>query len=207
MSFDLKADIKDLLRLNAALKYVPQGLETAVARALNKTILGARTDAKALIRRDYNIKAGTIAGQLKIRRANNKQLSASLYGSASYGIPMLEMSVLPRRVPSTVRNQGRFTPAVGISAIVKKGKRTTFPGAFVARMQNGHVGVFRRDPSGKQMRGKNEPAIKGVFAPTPIKLLAGERYDQEMEEKMETRWDKNIQHEAEHVMRQFGLIK
>lgn len=207
MSFDLRADIEDLKRLHPLLQAVPKGLDTAVARALNKTMTGARTDAVAMIRRDYNLKAGLIRADLRIIRANANNLRAVLRGEASPGIPMIDSGVLPKRVPSTVRSKGRYTPAVGISAMIKKGKRTTFPGAFVARMSSGHVGVFHRREDGRKMKAKNRPAIRQMFGPSAIKLLAGDRYDIELEEKIEARWDKDLQHEARNVLRKAGLLK
>lgn len=207
MSFDIRANIEDLKRLLPAIQAVPKGLDTAVARALNKTITGARTDAVAMIRRDYNLKAGLIRADLRIIRASASKLQAVLRGEGSPGIVMIDSGVLPRRVPSTVRTKGRYTPAVGISAMIKKGKRTTFPGAFVARMPSGHVGVFLRREDGSRMRSKNRVAIRQMYGPSAIKLLAGDRYDEELENKIEERWEKDLQHEARNVLRKAGLLK
>jgi hypothetical protein len=120
-------------------------LKKASASAVNKTAVSTRAEAIRLLRRDYNMKAGSIRDALSIRKATMNSQEARIFGSGSPGIPLSEFSVLPSRVPSTKKLKGgKWSPEKGISVIVAKGERKTITGAFSAGMSSGHIGVFQR---------------------------------------------------------------
>jgi hypothetical protein len=60
----------------------------------------------------------------------------------------------------------KHPPAIGASwQVLKTGKRAIGVKYFVAKMRNGHIGVFMRD-QGKKMKDKNKQAIKEKFGPS-----------------------------------------
>ncbi len=215
MSFEIQGPIADLNKFSNGLQFVKKGMETAVMRSLNKTVAGARTDAVKLLRADYNMKAGSIRDALLIQKASVSRSEAKLYGAGSPGILLVEFRRGSRQVPSTRRLRGGgYSPKVGISVLVsKRGGKKQVKGAFVARMSSGHVGVFRRTgisgptfgrSSGRSKLPSNRQ-IEELYGPSPIKIMASDRYDEEMENKLQVRWDKNIEHEADYVLKKAGL--
>jgi hypothetical protein len=206
----------ELREFAADLALVPNGLETAVARAINKTLQGARTDAVNMIRRDFRMKASDIRKLIKIERAYptrsafwGDNLWGRLYGSGPPGLPLIRFRIGSTRVPSTRRlKSGAYRPVGGISVRVRKDRgRQVVKGAFAAIMPSGHVGVFRRVPGSQMYKsgaGTGEQ-IEELFGPSPVKLLTEDRYDDEIGDRIDERMEKNLKHEAENVLRQAGV--
>lgn len=104
-------------------------IATAAARALNRAAVSTRAQAVREIRERYNIKAGAARAQMRIERASRSRLTAAVVVSGR-PIPLIEFAA--RRV------------AAGVSVEVRRGRRLTLRGRFIATMKSGHVGVFER---------------------------------------------------------------
>ncbi|WP_233863498.1 phage tail protein [Paraburkholderia adhaesiva] len=127
----------------------------AMARAVNKTALQARTAAVREVRAvGYNLKASTIRKALALRRANPKQPVATLKATGR-PIPLAEYSAKQTRAGASVR--------------VKNGRKT-IKHAFVATMESGHTGVFMRVGKAHKRVTKNG---KTYWSGLPIRELFG----------------------------------
>lgn len=190
-----KSDIADLLRI---LKVLPKGLEKAASRAINKTLTSTRAYMVKVVRADYAVKARDVRSELDIQKATWSHLTGRVHGSGSPGIPLLQFARM-KRVPSTRRlKSGGYTPKVGVPVLIRKDRgKMAARGVFLARMKSGHVGAFKRTGEGRK--------IKEAYGPSPIKILASERYDAQIDDFAGETFEKNLQHEADFVLRKMGL--
>lgn len=208
---DIRVNQQQLGNLLDLLKVVPKGLATATSRAGNKTMASTRAEMVRLIRAKYAIKAGDVRRELVIRRMNPNNLVGSIYGESSPGVPLIRFYRL-RRTPSTIRTKaGGYSPKVGVPVLVRKDKgKRTVRGAFTARMQSGHEGMFIRGSKWKAGKKGNRSGlgnreITELYGPTPVKLLGGAETLAQVETFAQTAMDKNLAHEAEYYLQQQGL--
>lgn len=209
---EIKINQQQLGSLLTRLGQVPSGLAKATASAGNKTLTSTRAHMVTLIRAKYAIKAGDVRKELEIRRMTVAKLEGMIRGESSPGVPLFKF-VRFRRVPSTMRTKaGGYTPKIGIPVVVRKdrGKRVV-RGAFVAKMQSGHIGAFVRGSRYKAGRKTSKSnlgsrEITELFGPTPVKLLGAEVNLAAIEQQAQVTMDKNLQHEAEFYLRRAGLV-
>lgn len=195
-----KSDLESLLK---ALKVLPKGLEKATSRAINKTLTATRAYMVKAVREDYAVKAKDVRSELVIRRATWGNLEGSIKGSGSPGVPLIRFARM-RRVPSTKRlKSGGYAPKVGVPVLVRKDRgKGPAKGVFLARMKSGHVGAFKRTGGLSKSGGA---AIREAYGPSPIKILASERYDERIDDFADETMQKSLQHEADFVLKQMGL--
>lgn len=126
-------DTKDLERVRKMLAGVPHGSEKAVANAINKSARTAVTGVIKGLRKNYTVNSKHIRKNgFNIKRANAGNLAAVItIRGRVLGLNNFFM---------TPKEPAREIPF----ARVKKGGGGSFPGAFVARMKSGHVGIFQR---------------------------------------------------------------
>lgn len=159
---ELDADTGDLGDLLDLLEVIPKGLEKATARAVNKTLVTTRAHMVKMVRRDYNVKAGSVRNALEIRKARWNSLYGKIRGAGAPGVPLMEFVRGSKNAPSTKRlKSGAYRPKVGIPVLIRKvrGKKQA-KGVFLARMPSGHVGAFKRGGE----------SIREVYGPSPIKI-------------------------------------
>jgi Prophage minor tail protein Z (GPZ) len=145
-------------------------MRTAVMRSLNRTADGVKTDASREIRKSYNVTNKALSPAFSIWRATTVDLVAKVSAS---GRPLQLIGFAARQVKA------------GVSVSVKRGSRKVVKSAFIARMQSGHLGVFRR--AGRKRLPIDElytVSVPGMFGAhvvqDALKKLAGERFDKAM---------------------------
>ena len=94
-----------------------------------------------------------------------------------------------------VAPKGEMPPAKGPVVVqVKKGNKTTFRQAFIAKMKSGHVGVYER-------KDETRLPIEQHFGPsTPGMFKANEDVNKAVMEKAGETFDKRVQHELERLL-------
>ena len=121
-----------LARLTKAIGHIKDGVPKAVRPAVWRALELGRTEIKREVRKAYVVKAGLINVRLQMEGMN---------GTASVEHPgmlkLYDMKLNPKGVQTRKQKKPVF-------AQVKVGGGGTMPGAFVAQMQSGHVGVFIR---------------------------------------------------------------
>lgn len=202
---ELDYDTRDIKALLNDLSTFPQGLEKATARAINKTLVSTRAYMIKIMRNDYAVPAKKIRDELHIKRATWSTQNGTITGQQSPGIPLLQFVRGSKKAPSTRRlKSGAYRPLAGIPVIVRKSRgKIPAHGVFLAKMSSGHIGAFKRIAGRKTSAGR--PAISEKFGPSPIKLLAADRYDEQIEDFADKTMMKNLNHEAENVLRQMGV--
>lgn len=120
-------------------------IERAIARALSKAggdaIRFLRTGSSRLIRRRKKVKAARVRKGLPLVFPKNKQEISSLVWRMDVSGEPIPLAEFPHRV--VARQEGRRHGG-GVRVQVNVGKWTMVKGVFVARMQSGHEGIFRR---------------------------------------------------------------
>lgn len=126
----------------------------AQARALNRAIASAKTAMVRVIGQDLGVKASDLRDKIGVEEARPDRLRARL--SASYKrIPVIDFGA---KGPEPSLGKGRgVTAKLGPS-------RTRYTNAFIATMQSGHRGVFRRTAKGRlPIRELFGPSVAHVF--------------------------------------------
>jgi hypothetical protein len=141
----------------AALETGP--LKGALRRALRKAgataLRDMRSEASKRIRARKRIKSRYITRALTLRRARGGDIAGMEWA--------LDVSGAPVPLVAYPHRQTRK----GVSVEVNRGKRTLLKGSFVATMQSGHVGVFRR-------KGKTRLPIEELRGSRPVDALLHE---------------------------------
>lgn len=192
---DLTIKSDELDKLFSFIEGIPSGAKKAGSRAINRSLPTVRKGMIDAVREDYNIKVKDARSELTYKKANYSNLTGSVVGRGAAGIPLIKF-VTSKRVPFTRRlKSGKYTPAKGVPVLIRKDKgKIPAKGVFVQVMASGHIGAFRRS-------GKSTLPIEERFGPSPISILSGSRYDQEIDELAATTLKKNLLHEAEFLLR------
>jgi len=167
----------------------------AVVRALNKTAAQARTEGSRAVRNaGYNIKSSAIKKSFSIKRATPSNLEVRLVATGR-PIPLINYGARPTKR--------------GVMVTVKGG-RTLFRHAFIAKMKNGHKGVFervgaaltkqKRDVGGR-LRRINTP-IQELYGPSIPNSLANGAVTAALMRKIEQKFPEILAHELDWLERQ-----
>ncbi len=193
---DISINMSGLDNLLTAIEGIPGGVGKAGSRAINRSLTTVRAAMVKSVVKDYEMTAKDVRKTLKFKKANYKNLFGQVIGSGSPGVPLKNFVTIDTTKPSTVRlESGKFIPPVGIPVKIKKsGGKKVVKGLFIAVMPSGHKGAFRRV-------GKKRLKIEEMYGPSPIAILSGTRYDNEIDEIATESLKKNLLHEAEFMLR------
>ena len=190
MSFDLSITgannlpvQDDLAKAQSDLQSLASEMPAVAVRALNKAMVGTKTDMKAVVRADYNYKAATLEKRISISRANRASLQGHIQSKGG-------------RVHLTDITGTRQTKA-GVSVDVRKSTgRQVIPRAFInLGRHSGKKIVFRRAVVGGQMVGRYPTEVRDTAHPeviynaphnwAKIQSKAAERLDTNIEREID----------------------
>lgn len=146
MRFDVKIDQRVLQVALERLGHMPIALVKAAAEAGNAAVTHAAKEMRMAITARYNIKSGDVRAQFKTSKASVRH-GKHVAGLAATGrrVPLIQFMGGSKQPFSEMKNK----PRVGArKKVLRSGALKTIPGAFVARMKSGHVGIYRRAASG-----------------------------------------------------------
>lgn len=148
-SVTLQLNIKETER---ALRRLRERAHPAIARALNRANLAARTRMTQLIAGDTRMKSADIKEALLMRDATPVSLKTELVATRK----RIRLINLDARGPEPSRGRGR-----GVTARTRTGR---YPNAFIATMPSGHRGVFTRTGRGRlPIAELHGPSLGHVF--------------------------------------------
>ncbi|WP_156816860.1 phage tail protein [Desulfovibrio oxyclinae] len=195
----------ELLR---AVQGFEHGGPQVAARALNKTARGAGAHTRKLLRQLLKLPDKEISGKITIWKANPKSLYAAVIAREKRGVPLIKYPVRPR-TPNPKR-----PPSRGVSVQVKRfGGQKTIPGAFVARMKSGHVGVFKRTGQWSEKQkgyyvGEYREDIRQLYGPSFVQYLNRGRLRRKLDKYIQRRLETTLRHEINwQIQKQFNQIK
>jgi len=185
----IQIDPKQIERAEILLKDIPNGASKAIVNALNRSVEGARTDAVKKVRERYIIKAKDVRDTIQIKKATYDDLTAIVKASGS-PVALSKFKITPSSPPKTRRKKP-------IIARVTRGGGGPIPGAFVAKMESGHVGVFERV-------GKARLPIKQLYGPSVPQMLGHESVTEYVEEQAREKVEKRLEHEINRLLKGVG---
>lgn len=169
-----------------SLRFVQKNVPKAFSAALNRVSTGIRTEAVRKVRETYIIKAGDVRKTIKITKANPARLEI-LMVSRGGNIPLINFRTTPSK-PNTTRR-----PKVLKAQVKKQGSKKPIPGAFVAQMRSGHIGVFERS-------GKRRLPIRELYGPAVPSMLDNPEVQEHLQKEAQRRMAERLDHEVNRVL-------
>lgn len=183
---NINIEAKELKRIEDMLITIPNGMERAMSSAINRTLTSTRASAVRRVRSQYDVRAGDIRGSMHISRSNIKNISGSIISKGGT-LPLIDFKVNPKK-PNPRRRKPVF-------ASVKK-SGGAIEGAFVAKMPNGHIGVYER-------AGISRYPIKQLYGPSAPQMLGNKNILDGLSEEAEETMLQRLSHETVRLLRRY----
>ncbi len=180
------------------LQGVPNGAPVALSRAINRATEGMRTDITKTVTEQYAVRAGDVRATMKLVRANPSRLEASVHIEGPR-IPLIRFKTSPTKPPKTKIPTTRVMTS-------RAGGFQGYKGAFVQRMDSGHVGVFHRRGEKRIMKsgsaaGKERQPIAEWYGPSIAEMSGAPSITQVIEQGAYSRMEKTLDHEIGRMLR------
>ena len=175
-------------RVETLLAGVPKGAERAFSNAINRGLSHTKTQAFKQVKQVYAVKQGDLDAATKTRV--EKVSTGNLAGYISFSgvkIPLYKFNVSPKE-PGTGRK---------VRAGVMQGGGAVFDDAFIARMSNGHTGIFERVTS------KRFP-IEEKMGLSAAQMVARENIIDKLTEEAQEKVDERLKHEIDRILNGYG---
>lgn len=200
LGIDTSGALKELEKVKNVLQLVPEGMEKATLRAMQKTARGIRTDAAKLIRDDYAVRAADVREKFSIDKEYHRstgEFGIAVTAKGPRSEPLMNFN--PRESDAgqahvKVAKSWKTVQLKKVSVKVKKaGGRVPVKKGFVSTMVSGHKGIFAR-------QGEDRLPIKELYTTSPLRALTKPENTGEIEERAQDRLERNLEHEATYVL-------
>lgn len=195
----IEVDDKSLVK---ALGTLNQKADIVIARAANRTIVTANKAMSKGVRKQYpKVRDGDVKKALFKRKATSADPTAALTYKSQHENLYKHGYVSPKRIvnnhdPSYYRaHVMKGTPMVSLLGR---------PRPFVQKMQNGHVGLFKRMTAEemKNYHGTHKRnAITAVYAPAISQMMKNDEVLQDAEKAAGDMFLKRLEHEIDRELR------
>ncbi len=219
MRVNVDKTIRDLQKEFAHLS--KEQMNKAAARAINRTLLKGRTEARKAVKVEYNIPQKNLNG-IKNKNAFPSFLEGYITASAK-PIPMDAFS--PRFETSTgsisISRKGvqktkdykraKKNPGKGVSVEVKKGQREVVPYAFMIKgpkprvfargkykMGGGSFGFIQRNK--RENKSGNDTPIKPLISVTVHGAVINDNVRQRIRNIIDENFEKDMRHEIRYLI-------
>lgn len=146
-------EIEGIEEAQKLLENIPNGIERATTRAINRSLTTLKKNLKKEVTKNYGIKSTDVEKSLSTQKAtftamkgiiNSRSPVTSMYkfakGNSKKGVTVL-----------IKRSEGRKRV---------KGKSDLNGLPFIARMSNGHYGIFQRNKKKRRVQTGNKSSVK-----------------------------------------------
>jgi len=186
-------------RIGALLHNVKNGPERVLKDALNRGLSSVRTHSVRQISKTYNITQKDLKAEstIYLRKVTGNDLAGEIAFSGMR-IPLYKFNVTPK-VPEGNRPVS--------ASVLKSNAPTPFSDAFVARMSNGHIGVFER--TGMQGiasrlvdngESKHTESIRELFGPATAQMASNTVVTSKAEQMAMQVIDRRIEHTIDRIL-------
>jgi hypothetical protein len=190
ISLDVSLDEKQIQFVRDALGRFPGKVKKATARAINRAVEGARTDAVKKVCEEYVIKPTDVRKTIHIVRAKPDKLTAQVI-SEGRPIPLIKFNVKPKKPPAKgTRVVDRKTVIAG----VKFGSAKEMPHSFIVQMKSGHIGVFSRVSNAPRL------PIEQKHSLSVPQMLGSRNVIDFIEKRAHERLDKELRHQITYLL-------
>jgi hypothetical protein len=175
-------------RVETLLAGVPKGAERAFSNAINRGLSHTKTQAFKQVKKVYAVKqeALTAATKTQIRKASTGNL-AGYVSFSGVKIPLYKFSVSPKEPGKKQK----------VRAGVMKGGGAVFEDAFIARMSNGHTGIFER------LTSKRFP-IEEKMGLSAAQMVGNEANIELLTQEAQEKVDERLKHEIDRILNGYG---
>lgn len=219
MRINVDKTIRDLQKEFAHLS--KEQMSKAAARAINRTLLKGRTEARKVVKMEYNIPQKNLS-DIERKNAFPSFLEGYITASAK-PIPMDAFSprfetssgsiTISRKGVQKTRDYKRSkkNPGKGVSVEVKKGQRQVVPYAFMIRgakprvfargkykMGGGSFGFIQRNK--RENRGGNDTPIKPLISVTVHGAVINDNVRQRIRKIVDDNFEKDMRHEIRYLI-------
>lgn len=182
--FNVEIDQAQLSRATLLLSSIGRGAATVLARAINRTLDGVKTDASTMIRAVITAKKKDVDATFDISKASAARPVGS-FRSTGRPLPLISFSARQTKK--------------GVSIQVRKDRpRQVWPHTFIAVMKTGHKGVFWRKAVGG-IRVRRLP-IEEKYGPRIPDIFSNEEVMDKVLASAKERIDKNMAHEIDYEL-------
>jgi hypothetical protein len=191
ISISLSIDEAQLRFVRDSLTHMPNAAKKAIARAVNRAVEGARTDAVKAVCAEYAIRPTDVRKTIRIIRATQDKPEAQII-STGRPVPLVKFKALPKKPPA------KGTPVKRrriVIAGVKFGSAKAMPHSFVAEMKNGHIGIYSRKP------GAGRNPIEQHYGPSSPQMIGNTAVLEYIKRQALGRLDKELRHQVQYLSR------
>ncbi len=177
-----------LERANSALKKILEDSPRAIARAVNRTMDGLRTDAVRETTQKYFVKAKDVRASISFRKANPGSLMGAMVSKGK------RHSLADYQLTPSKPRLGRPMPLKG--AVKREGGLKPLGPAFLVKRSGGRYFPFYRI-------GKGKWKMNSLISPSIPQIIKNEETVKAMEQGAEERFRTRLDHE---VMQLLGVL-
>ncbi|MBP2655887.1 MAG: Prophage minor tail family protein [Firmicutes bacterium] len=164
---------------------VKDALPKAQVRVINRCLQTARAEAVRAVREDYAVDASDVRKTMEIKNAGFSNPTGTIISTGN-PIDLAKFDVSPSRPNRKSKNL--------VTVRVKLGSgRKPIKNAFLARLSNGHVGIFIR-------ANKARFPIKQLYGPSVPQMLGSEGVSKKIEDKAVETMEKRLDHEIDRIL-------
>jgi len=177
-------------RINLILSGIPGGAQKAFSSVIRRTNSTVKAETVRQITSTYAISAQNARAGANIR-ARVKSADGGVIGTVSfagYKLPLYRFNVSPTMPIQRVTVK---------AAVMKENAQTPFAHAFIARMKNGHTGMFERDTT------RSFPVTE-FMAQSTAQMAGNDEVLERVSEKAQETVNKRVEHEITRILNGYG---
>lgn len=181
ITIDVKGLQEGLVKIDA----LSGETKRATSKAINTAIPKIRNAIVDKTTQDYFISKANVKKTIDVKRANPSGLSAFIR-SKGRPVALTKFRVTPKRPP---KRKGRTVKA----QVMRNGGGGTIPNAFIARMENGHIGVmYRKGPERYPIGQFHGPAVPSMLKNAEVSAFVGNVAQEELLRQIGTSFEELI---------------
>lgn len=168
----------------------------------------------------YSIKSADVKKTLKVKYPSKSDLTAMITSKGTTlplikfkvtspkGIDPIEMKGIPKEGDKNYPGRARYK-----AKVLKSSKTVNITHAFVQKMKNGHIGLFRRhilSKSFKQQFRKQlkktgaDKSVKELHGPSVPQMIANTKIRDLLNKDAQATYEKRIEHEISRILKGYG---
>ena len=186
---DIQITNNALERANSALRRILSEFPLAVARATNRTMYGMGTDAARETAKRYFVKSGDVKKSIEYRKATGSNLLGTMISRGK------RHSLSEYRLTPLTPKKGAITQLKG--AVKREGGLKSLRG-FLVKRAGGKYFPFYRIGYASEHRQRGE--IRSYISPSIPQIVKNEETRQAIEQGVEERFAKRLDHEYLHLL-------
>lgn len=192
---ELRMEVENVKEVQQRLGALGRKTPSVIANAINRTLTNIRKNMAQQTAQRYNVASGEVKKTIAVKKATREKLSGAAVSKAS-PIALSKFKVSPNR-PVSYSKGKRPSPKV-YKVSVEKGPASKAldvnPKAFIAVMQSGHHGLFRR------VSDESLP-IKQLFGPSAPQMIKNNETIDYIQKEAQSTLQKRIDAEVENILR------